>query len=122
MASVWGLPKGLGLISGGSRGPKRARRGIGSCSLVRPRLGPRLVMLGPAGPGGGPVGRAPAVVAGAGRTVARSGCWSWLRVRVPLEDLIYTSCTDPIRQPAAARTPRLHQPSAVNSITCLTPL
>ncbi|KZV26866.1 hypothetical protein F511_29489 [Dorcoceras hygrometricum] len=42
--------------------------------------------------------------------------------KVPLEDLIYTSCTDPIRQPAAARTPRIHQPSAVHSITCLTPL
>ncbi|KZV49226.1 hypothetical protein F511_38044 [Dorcoceras hygrometricum] len=26
----------------------------------------------------------------------------------PLEDLIYTSCTDPIQQPAAARTPRLY--------------
>ncbi|KZV17330.1 hypothetical protein F511_03941 [Dorcoceras hygrometricum] len=25
-----------------------------------------------------------------------------------LEDLIYTSCTDPIQQPAAARTPRLY--------------
>ncbi|KZV14060.1 hypothetical protein F511_44504 [Dorcoceras hygrometricum] len=36
--------------------------------------------------------------------------------KVPLEDLIYTSCTDPIRQPAATRTPRLHQPSAVHSI------
>ncbi|KZV46600.1 pentatricopeptide repeat-containing protein-like [Dorcoceras hygrometricum] len=32
--------------------------------------------------------------------------------KVPLEDLIYTSCTDPIPQPAAARTPTLHQPSA----------
>ncbi|KZV26536.1 hypothetical protein F511_35216 [Dorcoceras hygrometricum] len=42
--------------------------------------------------------------------------------KVPLEDLIYTSCTDPIPQPAAARTPRLYQPSAVHSITCLTPL
>ncbi|KZV47437.1 hypothetical protein F511_22513 [Dorcoceras hygrometricum] len=30
--------------------------------------------------------------------------------KVPLEDLIYTSCTDPIPQPAAARTPRLYQP------------
>ncbi|KZV35664.1 glycerophosphoryl diester phosphodiesterase 3 [Dorcoceras hygrometricum] len=28
--------------------------------------------------------------------------------KVPLEDLIYTSCTDPIQQPAAARTPRLY--------------
>ncbi|KZV13708.1 putative glycosyltransferase [Dorcoceras hygrometricum] len=35
--------------------------------------------------------------------------------KVPLEDLIYTSCTDPIPQPAAARTPRLYQPSAVHS-------
>ncbi|KZV52783.1 hypothetical protein F511_37121 [Dorcoceras hygrometricum] len=35
--------------------------------------------------------------------------------KVPLEDLIYTSCTDPIPQPAAARTPRLYQPSAVLS-------
>ncbi|KZV26503.1 hypothetical protein F511_24396 [Dorcoceras hygrometricum] len=26
----------------------------------------------------------------------------------PLEDLIYTSCTDPIQQPATARTPRLY--------------
>ncbi|KZV43292.1 ATP synthase subunit gamma, mitochondrial-like [Dorcoceras hygrometricum] len=36
--------------------------------------------------------------------------------KVPLEDLIYTSCTDPITQPAAARTPRLHQPSAVTHL------
>ncbi|KZV25053.1 hypothetical protein F511_14645 [Dorcoceras hygrometricum] len=36
--------------------------------------------------------------------------------KVPLEDLIYTSCTDPIPQPAAARTPRLHQPSAVTHL------
>ncbi|KZV20852.1 hypothetical protein F511_40426 [Dorcoceras hygrometricum] len=42
--------------------------------------------------------------------------------KVPLEDLIYTSCTDSIPQPAAARTPRLYQPSAVHSITCLTPI
>ncbi|KZV36934.1 hypothetical protein F511_18092 [Dorcoceras hygrometricum] len=28
--------------------------------------------------------------------------------KYPLEDLIYTSCTDPIQQPAAARTPRLY--------------
>ncbi|KZV38439.1 protein phosphatase 2c [Dorcoceras hygrometricum] len=33
--------------------------------------------------------------------------------KVPLEYLIYTSCTDPIPQPAAARTPRLYQPSTV---------
>ncbi|KZV39784.1 hypothetical protein F511_30207 [Dorcoceras hygrometricum] len=33
--------------------------------------------------------------------------------KVSLEDLIYTSCTDPIPQPAAARTPRLYHPSAV---------
>ncbi|KZV19242.1 mucin-2-like [Dorcoceras hygrometricum] len=33
---------------------------------------------------------------------------------VPLEDLIYTSCTDPIRQPTAVTTPRLHQPSTVH--------
>ncbi|KZV24061.1 hypothetical protein F511_41674 [Dorcoceras hygrometricum] len=36
--------------------------------------------------------------------------------KVPLEDLIYTSCTDPIPQPAAARTPRLQQPSAVTHL------
>ncbi|KZV33409.1 hypothetical protein F511_02169 [Dorcoceras hygrometricum] len=36
--------------------------------------------------------------------------------KVPLEDLIYTSCTDPIPQPAAARTPRLHQPLAVTHL------
>ncbi|KZV46060.1 hypothetical protein F511_23364 [Dorcoceras hygrometricum] len=36
--------------------------------------------------------------------------------KVPLEDLIYTSCTDPIPQPAAARTPRLHQLSAVTDL------
>ncbi|KZV38070.1 hypothetical protein F511_16090 [Dorcoceras hygrometricum] len=36
--------------------------------------------------------------------------------KVPLEDLIYTSCTDPIPQPAAARTPRLHQPSVVTHL------
>ncbi|KZV35860.1 hypothetical protein F511_37060 [Dorcoceras hygrometricum] len=36
--------------------------------------------------------------------------------KVPLEYLIYTSCTDPIPQPAAARTPRLHQPSAVTHL------
>ncbi|KZV43273.1 hypothetical protein F511_37414 [Dorcoceras hygrometricum] len=36
--------------------------------------------------------------------------------KVPREDLIYTSCTDPIQQPAAARTPRLHQPSAVTHL------
>ncbi|KZV15593.1 hypothetical protein F511_42964 [Dorcoceras hygrometricum] len=36
--------------------------------------------------------------------------------KVPLEDLIYTSCTDPIPQPAAARNPRLHQPSAVTHL------
>ncbi|KZV28308.1 hypothetical protein F511_21190 [Dorcoceras hygrometricum] len=36
--------------------------------------------------------------------------------KVPLEDLIYTSCTDPIPQPAAARTPRLHQSSAVTHL------
>ncbi|KZV14632.1 putative LRR receptor-like serine/threonine-protein kinase [Dorcoceras hygrometricum] len=42
--------------------------------------------------------------------------------KVPLEDLIYTSCTDPIPQPAAARTPRLYQPSAVHSELCLTPI
>ncbi|KZV37610.1 hypothetical protein F511_42007 [Dorcoceras hygrometricum] len=36
--------------------------------------------------------------------------------KVPLEDLIYTSCTDPIPQPAAARTPRLHQPSTVTHL------
>ncbi|KZV34162.1 hypothetical protein F511_40390 [Dorcoceras hygrometricum] len=36
--------------------------------------------------------------------------------KVPLEDLIYTSCTDPIPQPAAARTPRLNQPSAVTHL------
>ncbi|KZV45789.1 hypothetical protein F511_39234 [Dorcoceras hygrometricum] len=36
--------------------------------------------------------------------------------KVTLEDLIYTSCTDPIPQPAAARTPRLHQPSAVTHV------
>ncbi|KZV55131.1 la-related protein 1B-like [Dorcoceras hygrometricum] len=35
--------------------------------------------------------------------------------KVPLEDLIYTSCTDQIPQPAAARTPRL-QPSAVTHL------
>ncbi|KZV29162.1 ATP binding protein [Dorcoceras hygrometricum] len=28
--------------------------------------------------------------------------------KVPLEDLIYTSCTDPIQQPAAARTHKLY--------------
>ncbi|KZV52568.1 hypothetical protein F511_13236 [Dorcoceras hygrometricum] len=36
--------------------------------------------------------------------------------KVPLEDLIYTSCTDPIPQPAAARNPRLHQPSAITHL------
>ncbi|KZV29057.1 hypothetical protein F511_15148 [Dorcoceras hygrometricum] len=36
--------------------------------------------------------------------------------KVPLEDLIYTSYTDPIPQPAAARTPRLHQPSTVTHL------
>ncbi|KZV55233.1 hypothetical protein F511_26640 [Dorcoceras hygrometricum] len=36
--------------------------------------------------------------------------------RVLLEYLIYTSCTDPIPQPATARTPRLHQPSAVTHL------
>ncbi|KZV55132.1 hypothetical protein F511_29943 [Dorcoceras hygrometricum] len=36
--------------------------------------------------------------------------------KVPLEYLIHTSCTDPIPQPAAARTPRLHQPSAVTHL------
>ncbi|KZV30942.1 polyadenylate-binding protein 2-like [Dorcoceras hygrometricum] len=36
--------------------------------------------------------------------------------KVPVEDLIYTSCTDPIPQPTAARTPRLHQPSAVTHL------
>ncbi|KZV58431.1 chromosome condensation complex protein [Dorcoceras hygrometricum] len=36
--------------------------------------------------------------------------------KVPLEDLIYTSCTDPIPQPAATRTPRLHQPLAVTHL------
>ncbi|KZV21942.1 formin-like protein 11 [Dorcoceras hygrometricum] len=36
--------------------------------------------------------------------------------KVPLEDLIYTSCTEPIPQPASARTPRLHQPSAVTHL------
>ncbi|KZV50095.1 flagellar associated protein 253 [Dorcoceras hygrometricum] len=36
--------------------------------------------------------------------------------KVPLEDLLFTSCTDPIPQPAAARTPRLHQPSAVTHL------
>ncbi|KZV54024.1 hypothetical protein F511_38969 [Dorcoceras hygrometricum] len=36
--------------------------------------------------------------------------------KVPLEDLIYTSCTDLIPQLAAARTPRLHQPSAVTHL------
>ncbi|KZV23846.1 hypothetical protein F511_30717 [Dorcoceras hygrometricum] len=36
--------------------------------------------------------------------------------KVLLEDLIYTSCTEPIPQPAAARTPRLHQPSAVTHL------
>ncbi|KZV57329.1 hypothetical protein F511_36003 [Dorcoceras hygrometricum] len=36
--------------------------------------------------------------------------------KVPLEDLIYTSCTDPIPQPVAARTPRLHQPSTVTHL------
>ncbi|KZV57270.1 hypothetical protein F511_33061 [Dorcoceras hygrometricum] len=35
--------------------------------------------------------------------------------KAPLEDLIYTTCTDPIPQPAAARTPRLYQPVAVHS-------
>ncbi|KZV51655.1 glycerophosphodiester phosphodiesterase-like protein [Dorcoceras hygrometricum] len=35
--------------------------------------------------------------------------------KAPLEDLIYTTCTDPIPQPAAARNPRLYQPSAVHS-------
>ncbi|KZV29051.1 hypothetical protein F511_15142 [Dorcoceras hygrometricum] len=35
--------------------------------------------------------------------------------KVQLEDLIYTSCTDPIPQQAAARTPRLYEPSAVHS-------
>ncbi|KZV46439.1 zingipain-2-like [Dorcoceras hygrometricum] len=34
----------------------------------------------------------------------------------PLEDLIYTMHTDPIPQPAAARTPRLYQPTAVHSL------
>ncbi|KZV53556.1 hypothetical protein F511_27105 [Dorcoceras hygrometricum] len=42
--------------------------------------------------------------------------------KVPLEYLIYTSCTDPIPQTAAVRTPRLHQPSAVYIRTCLTSL
>ncbi|KZV57400.1 hypothetical protein F511_11252 [Dorcoceras hygrometricum] len=36
--------------------------------------------------------------------------------KVPLEDLIYTTCTDPIPQPAAARTPRLHEPSIVTHL------
>ncbi|KZV20683.1 3-oxo-Delta(4,5)-steroid 5-beta-reductase [Dorcoceras hygrometricum] len=36
--------------------------------------------------------------------------------KVPLEDLIYTSCTDSIPQPAATRTPRLHQPSTVTHL------
>ncbi|KZV29963.1 hypothetical protein F511_23768 [Dorcoceras hygrometricum] len=36
--------------------------------------------------------------------------------KVPLEDLIYTSCTDPILQPTAGRTPRLYQPSAVTHL------
>ncbi|KZV13707.1 flagellar associated protein 253 [Dorcoceras hygrometricum] len=35
---------------------------------------------------------------------------------VPLEDLIDTSCTDPIPQPAAVRTPRLYQPSTVTHL------
>ncbi|KZV43895.1 hypothetical protein F511_34950 [Dorcoceras hygrometricum] len=36
--------------------------------------------------------------------------------KVPLEDLIYTSCTEPIPQPASARNPRLHQSSAVTHL------
>ncbi|KZV24118.1 hypothetical protein F511_41442 [Dorcoceras hygrometricum] len=35
--------------------------------------------------------------------------------KAPLENLIYTTCKDPIPQPAAVRTPRLYQPTAVHS-------
>ncbi|KZV53666.1 plasma membrane ATPase 1-like [Dorcoceras hygrometricum] len=53
---------------------RRSMAGASTCSdhfsLVSPWFEPRLVTLEPSRPGGGPVGRAPAVVAGAGRTVS----------------------------------------------------
>ncbi|KZV45745.1 hypothetical protein F511_41815 [Dorcoceras hygrometricum] len=45
-------------------------------SLVRSRFEARSVTLEPPGPGGGPVGRAPAVVSGAGITKVTTGDWS----------------------------------------------
>ncbi|KZV44709.1 putative 6-phosphogluconolactonase 1 [Dorcoceras hygrometricum] len=42
--------------------------------------------------------------------------------KAPLEDLIYTTCTDPIPQPAAARTPRLLPALGCSLGTCLTSL
>ncbi|KZV35787.1 hypothetical protein F511_41113 [Dorcoceras hygrometricum] len=45
-------------------------------SLVRSRFEARSVTLEPSGHGGGPAGRAPAVVAGAGRTNVKTGDWS----------------------------------------------
>ncbi|KZV52797.1 curculin-like lectin family protein [Dorcoceras hygrometricum] len=45
-------------------------------SLVSPRFESRSVRLGPAGPGGGPVGRVLAMVAGAGRVIAKTSRWS----------------------------------------------
>ncbi|KZV21081.1 hypothetical protein F511_35462 [Dorcoceras hygrometricum] len=42
-------------------------------SLVSQRFEPRLVSLEPSGPGVGPAGSAPPVVAGAGRTIVKTG-------------------------------------------------
>ncbi|KZV30181.1 hypothetical protein F511_43568 [Dorcoceras hygrometricum] len=58
----------------------RSMAGASTCSdhfsMVRSRFEARSVTLEPPGPGGGQAGRAPAVVAGAGRTNVKTGDWS----------------------------------------------
>ncbi|KZV46874.1 DNA-directed RNA polymerase II subunit A [Dorcoceras hygrometricum] len=78
------IGRALALVSGEGRtnantsrwSRRRSMAGASSCSdqfsLVSQRFEPRLVSLEPSGPGGGPDGRAPAVVAVAGRTNAKT--------------------------------------------------
>ncbi|KZV33785.1 hypothetical protein F511_30297 [Dorcoceras hygrometricum] len=60
-------------------GASRRRAGASTCRglfyLVGPRFEVRSVTLEPSGPGGGPAGRAPTVMVGAGRTNAKTSRW-----------------------------------------------
>ncbi|KZV18142.1 hypothetical protein F511_30152 [Dorcoceras hygrometricum] len=66
-------------------GAPRSMDGASNCSdqfsLVSPRFETRSVRLGPDGTGSGPAGKAPAVVAGARRTITKTRRWSRRRMK-----------------------------------------